>query len=111
MLKTVLVIFSGLKLRRQFFSGVVNSARDLSCSSAQRQTDNNQKINFIEKSIQNLRIYDEIDLSPAKLNWNYLLDKDNKEKIQINNLYRKGNGDIVKVVSYYLRFFKYKYIE
>ena len=52
----------------------------------------------IKSGIENLRIYDEIDLLPAELDWNYLLDVKNLKHIEENNKIRKGVGDIYTVV-------------
>ena len=56
-------------------------------------------LKILEDSVQKLRIYDEIDLYPAALNWQHLLDKNNLNKINENNLNRKGNGDIANLVK------------
>ncbi len=54
----------------------------------------------IKSGIDNLRIYDEIDLLPAELDWNYLLDAKNLKHIEENNIIRKGVGDIYAVVRF-----------
>ena len=54
----------------------------------------------IKSGIDNLKIYDEIDLLPAELDWNYLLDVKNLKYIEENNKIRKGVGDIYAVVRF-----------
>ena len=49
--------------------------------------------------MKKLRIYDEIDLLPADLDWSYLLNEENLLEIEKNNQKRKGNGDIRNLVS------------
>lgn len=56
-------------------------------------------IKIIEEGVKKLRIYYEIDLLPADLNWNYLLDENNLKTIDSNNSNRKGTGDIKTVVN------------
>ena len=60
--------------------------------------DNKFIIENIKNGIKHLRICDEIDLLPADLDWEYLLNKKNIEQIEQNNLNKKGVGDIKKVV-------------
>ena len=60
---------------------------------------NESTVKFIEENVKKLRIYDEIDLLPANLDWNYLLNEKNFSKIEKNNQNRKGNGDIKALVS------------
>lgn len=77
-------------LNKTFSSGAI-------CRS--QPTNNNQIIENIKNGIKHLRIYDEIDLLPADLDWEYLLDTKNIEAIDRNNKDRKGFGDINEVVS------------
>ena len=53
----------------------------------------------IEDGIKKLRIYEEIDLPAADLDWLYLLNEKNIAKINENKVNRKANGDILKVVN------------
>ena len=63
-----------------------------------------ETIRFLENSIRKIGIFDEIDLAPAQLNWEYLLDEKNFEKINSNIQNRKARGDISAVVmkTYYV---------
>lgn len=58
----------------------------------------NVTIENIRNGIKHLRIYDEIDLAPADLDWEYLLDRRNLGAIKENSKARKGVGNIHKVV-------------
>ena len=69
-------------------------------SSTIRPSANKLIIDNIRNGIKHLRIYEEIDLFPADLDWDYLLDKENIQKIEQNNLNRKGSGNIHKLVSF-----------
>ncbi len=69
-------------------------------STTVRSRANKLIIDNIKNGIKHLRIYDEIDLYPADLDWDYLLDEGNIFKIEQNNLNRKGIGNIRKVVSF-----------
>jgi seryl-tRNA synthetase len=51
-------------------------------------------IKLVEECVKKLRIYDEIDLLPADLDWNHLLDKKNLNKIEENVKSRKAHGNI-----------------
>ena len=55
-------------------------------------------IKYIENKVRGLRVYEDIELLPAALDWHYLLNKDNATKIDANNKNRKGLGDIQLVV-------------
>ena len=66
---------------------------------SQPPANRSQIIENIKNGIKHLRIYDEIDLLPADLNWEYLLDTKNIEAIDRNNKDRKGIGNIQEVVS------------
>jgi hypothetical protein len=65
-------------------------------------------VKFIETSINKLRPSEDIDILPAVLDWNYLLNKENLTKIETNNKNRKGLGDIRLVVIWHI--FKIFYI-
>ncbi len=65
-----------------------------------KSTTNKLIIENIRNGIKHLRLYDEIDLLPADLDWDFLLDRKNIEAIEINNLNRKGTGNIHKLVSF-----------
>ncbi len=55
-------------------------------------------VKLIENGVKKLRIYDQIDLFPAQLDWNYLLDPKNKQKIQANNRNRASDSNINDLV-------------
>ena len=61
-----------------------------------------EHLKLIENSIKKIRIYDEIDLFPADLDWNHLLSTSNIQNISENIKVRKGNGDIIGLVLFYL---------
>lgn len=58
-------------------------------------------VKLVEECVKKLRIYDEIDLLPADLDWNYLLDEKNLNEIEksINN--RKAHGNIKSLHELY----------
>lgn len=58
-------------------------------------------IENIKNGINHLRIYDKIELLPADLDWNYLLNKNNLDLIMQNSVDRKSNGNIKKVVEFH----------
>ena len=58
----------------------------------------NLYIKKIQDGVKKLRLFDEIDLFAADLNWPYLLDEKNVNKINENKINRNANGDIFKVV-------------
>ena len=60
-------------------------------------------INYIKNRIRNLRIYEDIELRPATLDWEYLLNKQNLSFIDLNNKNRKGLGNIQLVVSEFVK--------
>lgn len=60
-------------------------------------TDNKLIIENIKNGIKHLRMYDEIDLVAADLDWDYLLDVENIGQIEENTINRKGVGNIHKV--------------
>ncbi|CAF0792264.1 unnamed protein product [Brachionus calyciflorus] len=55
----------------------------------------NEHLKLIENTIRKIRVYDEIDLLPADLDWNYILNTKNIQFINDNVNLRKGNGDIL----------------
>ncbi len=59
----------------------------------------NNTIAAIERGVDKIRIYDEIDLLAAHLDWHYLLDAANRHHIEQNIQRRKGNGDIASLVT------------
>ena len=63
-----------------------------------------QTIEIIRNGIKHLRIFDEIDLAPADLDWEYLLDNKNLDMIIENTKARKGIGNINKVARFVLVF-------
>lgn len=65
-------------------------------------------IQFIKTNVSNLRTSADIDLLPAALNWDYILNKDNFNTIGLNIKNRKGNADIKLVVTIFNNRFKYK---
>ena len=60
---------------------------------------NSSSVAAIERGVAKLRIYDEIDLLAADLDWHYLLDKANLERIAQNIQERKSTGDIASLVE------------
>ena len=56
------------------------------------------KIDVIKDGVRKLKLFSEIDVLPVELDWEYILDEKNLEKIEANNLNRKGLGDIRLVV-------------
>jgi hypothetical protein len=65
-------------------------------------------VKIIENGVKKLRIYDQIDLFPAQLDWNYLLDPKNKESIQANNKNRASDANINELVSKFYSSFETK---
>jgi len=74
---------------------------------SQPPANRSQIIENIKNGIKHLRIYDEIDLLPADLNWEYLLDTKNIEAIDRNNKDRKGIGNIQEVHKIYKQLERY----
>ena len=86
-----------LVLNRYLFKYIyVNNFVAVRCESTNRI---DSTINFIENRVRKLRIYEDIELQPAGLNWQYLLSKHNLSYIDLNNKNRKGHGDIQLVVN------------
>lgn len=61
---------------------------------------NNNGVQLIENYLKKIRIFDEIDLYPAGIDWGYVLNPLNMIKIENNITARKGNGDISALVNY-----------
>lgn len=84
----------------------VRISKNLYSSNNGKGEDNKNKqyqsrIENIKNVVKHLRIYDEIDLLPADLDWEYLLDKNNIKSIEENNKNRKGVGNIRQVHELY----------
>ena len=86
----------GIK-NQSFFDKI--SRKHFNTSSILSKIPEESSLEFLEKSVKNLRIYDEIDLSPADMDWNYLLNENNISAIEKNIQKRKGNGDIKTLVN------------
>ena len=86
----------GIK-NQTFFDKI--SRKHFNTSSVFLKIPEESSLKFLEKSVKNLRIYDEIDLSPADMDWNYLLNENNVSAIEENIQKRKGNGDIKTLVN------------
>ncbi|RNA08709.1 serine--tRNA mitochondrial-like [Brachionus plicatilis] len=52
-------------------------------------------LHLIENNLKKIRIFDEIDLYPAGIDWKYVLNPANLSNIEDNIKKRKGNGDII----------------
>jgi hypothetical protein len=63
-----------------------------------------ETIRFIEDSIKRIGIFDEIDLVPAQLDWEFLLDEKNVACITANVKNRKSTGDIKTLVRILKKF-------
>lgn len=83
------------------------TARRLQNTQSPSVDSKNVTIENIRNGIKHLRIYDEIDLAPADLNWEYLLDKKNLKEIKENSKARKGIGNIHQVHKLYEKLEKY----
>ena len=87
----------GIK-NRSFSNNLIKvSQKYLKTNSSENLTEST--IKYLEENVKKLRIYDEIDLLPADLDWSYLLNEENLLEIEKNNQKRKGNGDIRNLVS------------
>jgi hypothetical protein len=87
-IKNLNQIVPSLNLTRNFQTSLIQNGN----------CETNLYIKKIQDGVKKLRIFDEIDLFAADLNWPYLLDEKNLNKINENKLNRKANGDIFKVV-------------
>jgi hypothetical protein len=65
----------------------------LQCSllNEKKETD---KVQIVTELVKRIRAYEEIDLQAAHLDWTYLLDKENFEKISQNIKNRASHADI-----------------
>jgi hypothetical protein len=52
-------------------------------------------LNLIEDGVKNIQMYKYLDIAPAQLDWNYLLNEDNQKIIKENITNRKG-GYVVR---------------
>lgn len=59
---------------------------------------NKDRVELIENYLKKIRIFDEIDLYPAGIDWGYVLNPANLTSIDQNIKIRKGNGDIFALV-------------
>ena len=84
----------------RFYSASKNTVNSGNSSQFVSEPDHTSVQRFIEKNINCLRIYDEIDLLPGSLDWTYLLDEKNLLAIDQNNKARKGSGNIHTVVNF-----------
>ncbi len=85
------------------FAKLTATARNFQ-SSPSPPSKKKETIEIIRNGIKHLRIFDEIDLAPADLDWEYLLDKKNLDMIIENTKARKGVGNINKVACVVLVF-------
>jgi hypothetical protein len=93
--KMLNILKFGIK-NRSFSNNLIKvSKKYLKTNSSENLT----TIKYLEENVKKLRIYDEIDLLPADLDWSYLLNEENLLEIEKNNQKRKGNGDIRNLVS------------
>ncbi len=98
------VIFSRLKLESSNCTKLISVCKNhLKTSIGLKNISYNapsadSTVNLIVECVKKLRIYDEIDLPAADLDWNYLLDEANSKFIEKNYLSRKGHGDIKALV-------------
>jgi hypothetical protein len=89
-------------VNKLFLSFNLNYMRSVQTSSTRNgNCETNLYIKKIQDGVKKLRIFDDIDLSAADLNWPYLLDEKNLSKINENKMNRNANGDIFKVVYIY----------
>jgi hypothetical protein len=95
--KMLNILKYGIK-NRSFSNNLIKvSKKYLKTNSSENLTEST--IKYLEENVKKLRIYDEIDLLPADLDWSYLLNEENLLEIEKNNQKRKGNGDIRNLVS------------
>jgi hypothetical protein len=58
-----------------------------------------ESVNLIKDGIKQLRLYSDLDLIPAQLDWDYILKMENYKIIEENIRNRKTKGDIQLVVN------------
>lgn len=76
---------------------LLNSTKKI-LNAARFESSSCRTIDYIDKSVHELRVSEDIGLRAASLNWKYILDRDNLARIDLNNKNRKGTGDINLVV-------------
>ena len=96
MLKILKVEIQSRILSKRLF----HKSKSYSKTSSIIENQHESHLKILEQQVKKLRIYDEIDLMPADLDWNYLLNEENLSKIEKNCQIRKSNGDIKALVRF-----------
>jgi hypothetical protein len=97
-LKSQICSFGSNKLLACNFTKAFSTSHALKVSFSAPSFRRQETIRFIEDSIKRIGIFDEIDLAPAQLDWDFLLDEKNVDRINANIRNRRAHGDILSLV-------------
>lgn len=69
---------------------------------------NKSNLTQLRNEIAKLDLYGEVNVKPADLDWDFILDEKNLSSIDLNNKNRKSNCDINQVVTFIEKLFSVK---